>query len=112
MEEDKNTAPASGNDVATEDSSKTNPPSTLHSLCVIVGSLETAVKLKETRITSGRVLRLTAALRQQLNGEVLQAFITSCLTDDVEAKAFLLGHAQQVSNTHFAYACTHHLTRM
>lgn len=81
--------------VAGEQDSK-DPASFLSSLHSIVGLLEQAVKLKETRLSSGRVLRLTSTARKNLTGQVLHSFISSCLAQEVETKPFLLAHAQKV----------------
>ncbi len=66
----------------------------LASLYIISGMLETGVKQKETRM--GRVMRLCASVRKQLEPAMLRTFISTVLTEDVESKQFLAAHAEQV----------------
>ncbi len=55
---------------------KFTPLDALKNICNV---LDNAVKQKETRLMSGRVMRLTAALRKHLTPELLLAYVTSCL---------------------------------
>ena len=66
------------------------------SLKAITALVEQAVKLKETRIMSGRLMRLTSSVRKQLTGEVLRQHISSSLPEELESKAFLLTQVQAV----------------
>lgn len=88
-------APAAANGTAAQPvvpKAKT-PAEVLRAITVL---LENAVKLKETRLMSGRVMRMTAAARKQLTGEVLRNFINTTLAAEVESKAYLLSAVDQV----------------
>jgi 26S proteasome regulatory subunit N3 len=71
-------------------------PSPLELLKNVVTVLDTAVKLKETRLMSGRLMRLTAILRKHLSPEVLLTYVSSCLPSGTTAQADLTASINQV----------------
>lgn len=54
--------------------------------------LEKAVAAKETRVLSGRLLRQTAAVRRQLDEEILAVYIREALPATLPARGLLLAH--------------------
>ena len=59
--------------------------------------LDRAVRIKDTRLISGRLLRQTAAIRSKLTAEILYAFIEQTLPESFSARETLLGVLQQVA---------------
>lgn len=80
------------------DAAASQPPRPEDSLRSIVALLENAVKLKETRLLSGRILRLTAAVRKQLTPEILSSFVANTLSAECQLKSALANSLQQVKS--------------
>ncbi|KAL6751922.1 26S proteasome regulatory subunit [Haematococcus lacustris] len=74
-------------------------PSAGESLISITAVLENAVKLKETRLMSGRIMRLTAAIRKDLNGDILSSYISSVLSAELPSRAYLLQATVEAAGT-------------
>lgn len=66
---------------------QTTPISVLQSN---VALLEKAVKLKDTRLMIGRVLRQTANIRKQLDIPLLQTFLQESLAKGLPTQGYLL----------------------
>ena len=65
------------------------PPTAREALQGIVTLLEKSVRLKDTRLLMGRLLRQTAVLRKQLTADALRNFINTNLTESSAARSFL-----------------------
>lgn len=89
--------PVPAKDATKPEEPKEQPKTVGESLKSVTAVLETATKLKDTRVLAGRVMRLTAAFRKQLTGEVLRHYIEGSLAADLESKPFLLSHVEKVS---------------
>ena len=61
--------------------------------------LDRAVRTKDTRLVSGRLLRQTAGVRSKLTSENLQKFVAKTLPESFSAREVLLGILQQVCFT-------------
>mmetsp|Transcript_13646 Transcript_13646/g.23982 ORF Transcript_13646/g.23982 Transcript_13646/m.23982 type:complete len:500 (-) Transcript_13646:384-1883(-) len=70
------------------------PASTLKAITVL---LENAVKLKESRLVSGRVMRLAASVRPHLTPSLLREYVIATLAVEVETRPFLLATIDQLS---------------
>lgn len=88
---------------ATTEPAKPEAPKVQDVLKSALALVETAVKQKEGRLMSGRIMRLTASIRKQLTGDVLGALVSGALPADVEAKAFLLGYIEKVGACFLAW---------
>lgn len=88
--------PVPAKDATKPEEPKEQPKTVGESLKSVTAVLETATKLKDTRVLAGRVMRLTAAFRKQLTGEVLRHYIEGSLAADLESKPFLLSHVEKV----------------
>lgn len=62
-----------------------------------VALLEKAVRLKETRLLMGRLLRQTAGCRKQLTADVLVEFLTQTLPEGLDARKSLISRVSAVS---------------
>lgn len=71
----------------TEVSSSTVSPSEM--ITGIVSLLEKCVKMKETRLLMGRLMRQTAVVRKHLTQELLAAFLRTSLPAQSESRGFL-----------------------
>jgi hypothetical protein len=85
MEVDQAKAPAADKPA---DKPAPAPPQPQDSLRSIVVLLENAVKLKETRLLSGRIL--TSAVRKHLTADLLHSFVDNTLSSECELKLALL----------------------
>lgn len=72
------------------------PPKVQDSLKNIVALLEKSVKLKDTRMLGGRLLRQTAAARKQLTADAIADFLAAALPAGSESRGFLESRVQQV----------------
>lgn len=72
------------------------PPKLQDLLRDITALIEKAVKTKDTRMLQGRLLRLTAAVRKQLNPANIKTFLQQSLAEELEAKAFLVAQMGKV----------------
>lgn len=70
--------------------------------------IEKSVKLKETRMASGRLLRTTAAIRRRLTRAILQDFISKYLPEDSAMRPVLLAVLEQVTASRGQWHCTWH----
>lgn len=66
-------------------------------LAANVPLIEKSVKLKETRMGSGRLLRSTAAIRRRLTRAITQDFISRHLPEDSAMRPVLLAVLEQVT---------------
>lgn len=103
METDQAKAPATA---PKEDKPAPAPPKPQDQLRSIVVLLENAVKLKETRLLSGRILRLTAAVRKHLTADLLRTFGDSTLSSECELKLPLLQILDEVRARARSARCT------
>ena len=67
-------------------------------LASILVLLEKAVKVKDTKLLVGRLLRQTAAVRKQLTPDVLNTFLEEALPAHHPTRSFLLEQLTKVSN--------------
>lgn len=74
-----------------------HPPSVEAQLDNSLKLLDRAVRSKDTRLISGRLLRQTAAYRSKLTAEILYSFVEQTLPESFSAREPLLGVLQQVS---------------
>ncbi len=88
----KDAAPAA----AKEADSK--PPTTLEALQSIANLLEKSVKLKDTRLMMGRLLRQTASVRKNLTSADLSSFVKQYLPSASPARSFLLEALDKVGD--------------
>ena len=58
--------------------------------------LERAVRSKDTRLTSGRLLRQTATVRSKLTAQNLSGFVEQTLPESFSAREVLISALQQV----------------
>ena len=68
------------------------PPTPIEQLRANTELLEKAVRAKETRVLSGRLLRQTAAVRRQLDAEVLAEYVREALPAVLPSRGVLLAH--------------------
>ena len=68
------------------------PPTPIEQLRANTELLEKAVRAKETRVLSGRLLRQTAAVRRQLDAEVLAGYVREALPAALPSRGVLLAH--------------------
>lgn len=75
------------------------PPTPIEQLRANTELLEKAVRAKETRVLSGRLLRQTAAVRRQLDTEVLAEYVREALPAALPSRGVLLAHLSKARLT-------------
>ena len=89
-------APAENGD-AKEEAPGPVPPSVEAQLDSSLKLLDRAVRNKDTRLITGRLLRQTASVRSKLTAENLFRFVQQALPESFSARESLLGVLQNVS---------------
>jgi hypothetical protein len=99
METDKPEETTKAND-ATEPAPQTQALASVEDkLKAVVALVEKSVKAKDTRLLIGRLLRQTASVRKQLTASNVKCFLQQTLPADLESRAFLCSHVEQVNFT-------------
>ena len=100
---DGNAAHPSSDKVATapgcsgEDSKEPTTLTVAAQLRANVALLERAVEAKDTRLIVGRLLRQTAAIRRQLQPQILTSLVENILPESCPSRGLLLEQLSQVS---------------
>lgn len=90
-------APAEQNGVKEKGGDEAPAPPTVKAMLTANTSLlESAVRVKETRVLAGRLMRQTTAVRKRMTADDLSAFVREVLPHGYPGSVFLLSHLSKV----------------